>query len=109
MEWVGEGLYRLSGSIPVPGRVLAENLDTRLTFGERTERFYSFVVEARPGDWMALWYEIPAERSQPVRFQIEPDRFGAADGGVDGSGRAADLGAVEPDAAWDALTESGGP
>jgi len=81
IERVGEGQYRLQGSIPVQGTVLVLNTRTSLVHGQVASVLYDFVVPARPRDTLVLWYVSGAEESDTVEFEIPGGTV--SDGGVD--------------------------
>jgi hypothetical protein len=84
---VGEGRYRLQGTVPVSGTVLARNTQTNLVYGQLVETRYDFVVVAEPGDDMVLWLDDgTGGTSDLVDFTIPgaPADGGApTDGGTD--------------------------
>lgn len=67
---IGQGVYRLTGSIPVPGTVLVQNARTNLVYGKVVPDVYELTVEAKPGDPMLLWYESSGDASETVGFRI---------------------------------------
>lgn len=76
-ENVGQGQYRLTGTIPVPGTVLVMNTRTNLVYGEDTPGQYDFLVGAKPCDDMVVWYQTGTDQSTTVGFFIGsqlPDR-----------------------------------
>src|SRR5260221_13243204 len=69
---IGEGQYRLRGSLPIPAsRVLVQNTRTTVVVGKGPLQIYDLVVGAQPGDLMLLWYETNTEVSTFVPFQID--------------------------------------
>lgn len=70
VEMVGQGQYRLSGSIPKSGMVLVLNGRTGIVNGEVAEPAYSFVVSAEPGDRMGIWYVTGQISSDSTWFRI---------------------------------------
>jgi hypothetical protein len=68
---IGQGVYRLSGSIPVPGTVLVQNSRTNLVYGKVVTAVYELTVDARPGDPMLLWYESSGDASETIGFRID--------------------------------------
>jgi hypothetical protein len=91
---VEDGVYELRGTLPMPGTVFVQNERTTLLFGVRVETFYELLVEARPGDFMKLWYEASdtsqfyGDRSQSIEFEIPdtPMRAPVSDGGTSEGG-----------------------
>jgi hypothetical protein len=70
---IGQGQYRLVGSIPLAGTVFALNQRTQLVSGEVVVSNYDFIVTAKLCDPMILWYETDTDQSSGVDFTIGSD------------------------------------
>jgi hypothetical protein len=70
VQEIGQGQYRLSGTLPAEGTVIVENIRTNLIYGIANTAAYVIVVEAAPGDDMAIWYVVSEKSSDTTPFQI---------------------------------------
>jgi hypothetical protein len=68
---IGEGQFRIQGSIPVVGTALIRNTRTQLVYGQAETQTFDIVVAAESGDRMILWYESSGDTSDPVQFRID--------------------------------------
>jgi hypothetical protein len=68
---IGQGQYQLSGSIPVPGTVLALNQRTGAGALLDVQDLYQLLITAAPGDVIFLWYESGNDKSGVTRFVID--------------------------------------
>jgi hypothetical protein len=69
---LGDGTFRLVGSLPIYGTVLVRNERTQLVVGKGSVTAYDLVVAASKGDTMMLWYETDVgDISSPIEFQID--------------------------------------
>lgn len=92
--------YRLTGALPLPGQVFAQNTRTDLVFGQvAPARVYDFVIEARRGDEITLWYLTGTTVSDYISFQIDADLLRAERQGRHDA--AADAGSTPKDGGTD--------
>lgn len=79
---IGNGQFRLRGSIPVFGSVLVRNERTAEIFGRASVLEYQLDVNAIPTDTMVLWYEVGGDNSSPVVFRLDRITPILGDGGL---------------------------
>jgi len=79
---LGNGTYRLIGSVPIVSTVLIRNRRTSAVVGLSLVMAYDLIVAAEKGDVMVLWYETEqGDISSPVLFQIDRINPIIGDGG----------------------------
>jgi hypothetical protein len=78
---VGNGQYRLQGSLPVLGTVIVQNTRTTLLVGKGPLRYYDLLVGAEKGDVLVLWYETDGDVSSGIAFQVDRLNPIVVDGG----------------------------
>jgi hypothetical protein len=70
VEQTGEGRYRLTGTIPIPGQVVVEDVQSGLGFTKLATHEYQLDIAAEPGDLMRVHYQSGDDVSDYAEFSI---------------------------------------
>ncbi|HEX4339637.1 MAG TPA: hypothetical protein VH062_27205 [Polyangiaceae bacterium] len=69
---LGNGTYRLVGTLPIYATVLVKNQRTDVIVGKGPLTAYDLVVAAEGSDTIVLWYETDlGDVSSPVAFEMD--------------------------------------
>lgn len=70
VEQTGAGQYRLTGTIPIPGQVVVDDVRSGLGFTKRVTHEYQLDIIAEPGDLMRVHYQSGDDVSDYAEFTI---------------------------------------
>jgi hypothetical protein len=70
VEQTGEGQYRLTGTIPIPGEVIVDDVRSGLGFTKKATHDYQLDIVAQPGDPMRVHYQSGDDVSDYADFSI---------------------------------------
>ena len=79
---LGNGQYRLQGSLPMLGTVFIHNPRTSLGVNAGPLKSYDIAIAAQKGDTLWLWYEVDGDQSSTVTFRVDRLNPIVPDGGA---------------------------